>query len=354
MPRPISPQPISPRPATTSADPTIAAGEPVHRRLKMLDGWRAISILAVLAAHMLPLGPSRWGLNGSAGVFGMAVFFTLSGFLIVSILQRDTDTGRFLVRRVARIVPLAWVALALSLPLQGATAATWAANFLFTANLPPFRLAPWSTHFWSLCVEMQFYAAIALTVLVAGRRGLWLVPVAALAVTGLRVVTGTEVSIVTWLRVDEILAGGTLALVVHGDPAGRAVTMLRRLPFWPVAIAAVLSAWPGLAGLGYARPYLVAATVGITIMRPVGGLSRLLESRPAAYVAKISYALYIIHHFTLFGWLGSGDRLVKYAKRPLCFAITFALAHLSTFHFENRFIAWSHRVRRRPSASAPS
>jgi len=63
----------------------------------------------------------------------------------------------------------------------------------------------------------------------------------------------------------------------------------------------------------------------------------------AAYLAKISYALYIIHHFTMFGWLSSGDVWTKYAKRPLAFAITFGLAHLSTFHFERRFIEWSHR-----------
>jgi peptidoglycan/LPS O-acetylase OafA/YrhL len=334
-------------------DPTAAAGEPVHRRLKMLDGWRAFSIGLVLAAHMLPLGPARWGINGSAGAIGMAVFFTLSGFLIVSILQRDPDIGRFLIRRISRIVPLAWTALALSLPLQGVDGAAWAANFLFYANLPPFRLAPWSTHFWSLCLEMQFYAAIAITVLVAGRRRLWLVPVAAVTVTTVRIVTETEVSIVTWLRVDEILAGGTLALIVHGDPAGRAVQALRRLPFWPLAVLAALSAEPNLATLNYLRPYLVATTVGITILRPVGGVSRLLESRPAAYIAQISYALYIIHHFTLFGWIGSGHGWAKYAKRPLSFAITFALAHLSTFHFENRFIAWSHRVRpKRPAPAA--
>lgn len=337
---------------TAVADPTSAVGEPVHRRLKMLDGWRAVSILSVLAAHMLPLGPPRWNVNGAAGAIGMAIFFTLSGFLIVSILARDPDIGRFLVRRVMRIVPLAWVALALSLPLQDADGAVWAANLLFYANLPPFRLAPWSAHFWSLCLEMQFYAAIAIAVLIAGRRGLWLVPVAAIAVTTARIATETEVSIVTWFRMDEILAGGILALVVHGDPAGLATRTLHRLPFWPIAILAALSAGPHFAWLNYARPYLVATTVGITIVRPIGGLSRLLESRPASYVAQISYALYIIHHFTLFGWLGSGTGWAKYAKRPLCFAITFALAHLSTFHFENRFIAWSHRVR--PKRPAPA
>ena len=146
---------------------------------------------------MLPLGPSRWGFKRPIGAIGVALFFTMPGFLIVRILWRDPDIGQFLIGRTARIVPLAWTALALSLPFQGADSATWAANLLFYANLPPFRLADWSAHFWSLCAEMQFYAALALTVLLAGRRGLRLVLVAALAVTAARIATGTEVSIVT-------------------------------------------------------------------------------------------------------------------------------------------------------------
>ena len=332
-----------------ASDPLPAPGAPGHHRLKMLDGWRALSILAVLAAHLLPLGPARWNVNAEAGVIGMAAFFTLSGFLIVSILRRDPDVGRFLVRRITRIVPLAWTVLAVTLPLQDVDARVWVANFLFYANLPPFPLAPWAAHFWSLGVEVQFYLAIALAVLVLGRRGLWLVPVAAVAVTAGRIATGTEVSIVTWLRVDEILAGGILALVVHG-PDERWRRALARLPFWPVALLAMLSTAPSLAWLDYARPYLVAAMIGITILRPIAGLSRLLESRPAAYVATVSYALYVIHPFTALGWLGSGTGWAKYAKRPLCFAITFGLAHLSTFHFESRFIAWSHRVGRRSPA----
>ncbi len=163
----------------------------------MLDGWRALSILLVLAAHLLPLGPKLWNINGEVGVIGMAVFFTLSGFLIVSILQRDPDIGRFLVRRIARILPLAWLALILTLPLEKVGPPVWISNFLFYANLPPFPFAPWSGHFWSLGVEMQFYLAITILVLGLGRRGLWLVPMAAAAVTASRIVVGVEVSIVT-------------------------------------------------------------------------------------------------------------------------------------------------------------
>ncbi|HEY8708445.1 MAG TPA: hypothetical protein VIM34_10640, partial [Burkholderiaceae bacterium] len=59
------------------------------------------------------------------------------------------------------------------------------------------------------------------------------------------------------------------------------------------------------------------------------------------------------HHVLVYTWLGSGDKFVKYAKRPLLFAVTFGLAHLSTFYFERPCMAWGKRlaarfVRRRP------
>ena len=325
------------------AEQTQKADIPNHGRLAMLDGWRAISIAAVLAGHMLPLGPSKWEMNAAIAANGMAIFFTLSGFLIVSILQRNQNISSFLIRRFSRILPLAWLALSISFAIKGQKFNIWFANFLFYANNPPFYLDRWSSHFWSLDLEVQFYVSIAAIVGVFGSRGLSTIPAAALIVTALRIVTGTEISIVSWLRADEILAGGTLALIIHGDPAKRAFKVLARLPFTPVLILSLLSARPEFGALTYLRAYLTAMMVGITILRPVW-LSPLLTSRPAAYLAKISYAVYIIHHFTLFGWLGSGNGLHKYIKRPLCFLITFMFAHLSTFHFEKPIIEWSHRI----------
>src|SRR4029079_8719686 len=79
-----------------------------ERRLPVLDGLRAISILLVLAAHMLPLGPKMLTLNYSAGAMGMSLFFALSGFLIASTLLHNSDIGEFIVKRLARIVPLAY------------------------------------------------------------------------------------------------------------------------------------------------------------------------------------------------------------------------------------------------------
>src|SRR4051794_4111276 len=104
-------------------------------RLPVLDGWRAISILLVLACHLLPLG--HFGLNDTAGAAGMALFFTLSGFLIVSFLRNGMAVGDFLVRRIARIVPLAWAGMTVLVLWRQPDFTTAARNYFFTANLPP-------------------------------------------------------------------------------------------------------------------------------------------------------------------------------------------------------------------------
>ena len=132
-------------------------------RLSVLDGWRGISILLVLAAHLLPLGPKAWRLNDLAGAAGMALFFTLSGFLITRLLLNNQHIGHFLIKRFLRIIPLAWVVMLLALISQNSSSSVYLSHFLFYANLPEIKLTVATSHFWSLCVEMQFYIGIAAT-----------------------------------------------------------------------------------------------------------------------------------------------------------------------------------------------
>lgn len=47
-----------------------------EKRFRALDGWRGISILLILAAHLLPLVPKRLHLNHTAAAMGMALFLT--------------------------------------------------------------------------------------------------------------------------------------------------------------------------------------------------------------------------------------------------------------------------------------
>jgi peptidoglycan/LPS O-acetylase OafA/YrhL len=328
------------------------------KRIPVLDGWRATSILLVLGAHLLPLGPKVLALNDTAGAMGMALFFTLSGFLIVQFLAAGAPLGNFVMKRLARIVPLSWAAMTALVLWHQYDAATVARNFLFVANLPPVSLMHGGEHLWSLCVEMQFYLTVATLVLLFGRRGLYLVPVLALAVTALRIAAGEYISIVTWHRVDEILAGGTIALAYSGWLGDRPAELLKRLPVWPFAIALVVISNPYSGPLQYLRPYGAALLVGVSLSGAPAFLHRILVSRPMAYVAEVSYALYVIHGVLSATWLGTGDRLEKYLKRPLLFGLTFLLAHVSTRYYEQpitrRVRDWGKRRQELRRATSPS
>lgn len=312
----------------------------------MLDGWRALSILAVLAGHWLPLGPKAWGLNGVATGSGMALFFTLSGFLITRLLLRDPHAGPFLIRRLFRIVPLAWLAMAILAIAAGVGLDTALTNFLFFSNLPPARLMVGGEPLWSLCVEVQFYLGVALLVALLGRKGLLVLPLLALAVTGARIAAEQSYSIVTWHRVDEILAGATLALVLNAWSV-RGVRLTP--PRWAtVALLFVLfaSAHSEAGALAYLRPYFAAMAVGCSLLAAPGWMTWLWTSRAARYVAETSYALYVVHGMLTVTWLGGldADKLEKYARRPLLIAATFLLAHLSTFYYERRWMALGKRL----------
>jgi peptidoglycan/LPS O-acetylase OafA/YrhL len=195
---------------------------------------------------------------------------------------------------------------------------------------------------------MQFYLGVALLVAVLGRRGLLLLPVLALLVTAARIVAGEKISIVTWHRVDEILAGATIALLYLGAFGQRLPALFARMNFWVVLAVAAICCYFYESPLSYARPYAVAALVGITLWHVPAWIGALLRSRPAAYVAEVSYAVYVVHGILGHSWLGTGDLLEKYAKRPLLIAATFAIAHLSTFFFEKRFITLAKRLTASP------
>ncbi len=316
-----------------------------HRRLDVLDGWRGISILLVLATHLLPLGPKSWQLNSTAGPMGMAIFFTLSGFLITRYLLSNTGVVDFVMRRTFRVVPLAWVGLAVALPIVAAPISAYVPNFLFFANLPPQHLVPVTAHYWSICVEMQFYAGMACIVGMLGRRGLLAIPALCAAVTLSRIWSETPIDIVTWRRADEILAGGILALLNAGCLGSLAKSLAGRMNAYLLLGVLAVCSHPRFEWFNYARPYVAALLVGSTLDAQPSGLTKILKSRFLAYIAAISYALYIIHHLLAFTWLGTGEtKLAKYAKRPLLFAATFALAHLSTFQFERPLIGLGKRL----------
>lgn len=332
---------------SASEKPISDAGS--GRRLQVLDGWRAASILLVLACHLIPLGPARWRFNECAGPMGMALFFTLSGFLITTTLARNPNIPSFLIRRGARILPLSTVAIFIYLALQRKGADYYFYHLTYTLNYHYKYFTELTSPFWSLCVEIHFYLAAVMIVGLFGRRGLLGLPLLGLGITALRIYSRVPIATESHLRMDEILAGATLGLLWldHAGMVGRrCVAALKHVPPPVFAVGLILSSHPFGGPLQYLRPYVAASLVGSTLFAPARYFN-LLASAPLRYIAEISYALYVIHPITRFGWFGTGGTIVKYLKRPIGLALVFGLAHLSTFHFESRWIAWGKRMCRR-------
>lgn len=322
-----------------------------------LDGWRGLSILLVLAAHLLPLGPARLQLNAAAGYAGMAIFFTLSGFLITTTLLERPDARTFFIRRFARILPLAYLFMLIALPVVHAEPSAWLAHLGFYANLHLSSLTRLTSHLWSLCVEMQFYVVIGCIVLLGGRRTMIAaIPILLLVATASRVYFGGYGTVETHQRVDEILSGATLALAYSGVLGGAIPAFVRRLPFPLIALVFLATCHERSGGLvNAARGYCASLMVGRTIMGTSPAVVRALSVGWLRYLAETSYALYVIHHFMVYGWMDSGSRTTVYlVKRPLGFAITFVLAHLSSYHFEKRWTNWARSITsRRPAQAKP-
>jgi peptidoglycan/LPS O-acetylase OafA/YrhL len=150
--------------------------EPIQRNQRYmpgLDGLRAIAVLAVIAYH-LGFG---WA---PGGLLGVAVFFTLSGYLITDLLLGQWWRGRmslrtFWIHRARRLLPALFVMLVVVTAwitiadpdqldhLRGAviSSALYVNNWwLIDQHVSYFaRFAPPSPlgHLWSLGVEEQFY-----------------------------------------------------------------------------------------------------------------------------------------------------------------------------------------------------
>lgn len=173
-------------PASTElrpAMPTAGAAATSFGYVPALDGLRAVAVAAVVVFHA---GASWLG----GGFLGVSVFFTLSGFLITSLLlderrHRDrTDLRRFWSRRFRRLLPAAWFTIALVVLLgllgvwddaqrRGLGGDTrWAVaelvNWHFVIQGSDYAAASSAPsplqHLWSLAVEEQFYVLLPLVV----------------------------------------------------------------------------------------------------------------------------------------------------------------------------------------------
>ena len=99
----------------------FTSASPSGRRLAFLDVLRAFAALSVCFQHTLEQSPhfrafSRGWLN--LGVFGVVVFFIISGFIIPASLEKYGSLRRFWKARLLRIYPMYLVVLAATIAIQ--------------------------------------------------------------------------------------------------------------------------------------------------------------------------------------------------------------------------------------------
>lgn len=349
------------------------SGAPRPKRLPKtpaLDGLRGLAIAAVALFHF----PTHRVIVG--GLFGVGIFFVISGFLITNILENEHSRhGRirmadFLSRRAWRLLPALLIFFLMMLaataafgdqgwftsdpfsptgpgaPMSVASALKGtAAGLTYSYNLflahsahmpPPFG------HLWTLAVEGQFYVMWAVAVAWLLPRGRGVLMGATVILIGLSAVSPFLMwdhgSGQNWNYFDtlpnmqQVLAGSLLAQLWSAR-------ILQRVPAWVVRAGAAgggaVMIWMAFGVGNVSFKYLGALTVvsvaGALIVaylvdeRTDGTGRRFLRSKPLVWLGERSYAVYL-WHWPLAEWT---NMLPDTIGIPLGLAASLVLAELS-------------------------
>ena len=313
---------------------------------KQIDGLRFFAFLAVFLVHS-DITRFWWG------SYGVSLFFVISGFLITRILiafenhPRKRVLKSFYARRVLRIFPAYYVVLGVAaatvgidyLPAFALYMMNWGIFFL-TWMEPDLAGVAWEptrmygVHFWSLCVEEQFYLVFPLLFfcLRPGRTRLyWLLALWG-ACIGFRFLCAAFVPKAAYglipLVCGEYLVAGAVGAVVFAGTSGAAERLRAAARQWmfPVGLALVIAlfalSWPETPSIDHVmHPPHMQTLLALAFLAIVLGLWEtdnrwvlgFFNFAPFRYLGKISYGLYLIHLFmwSLLDWLSAHSSLMR-------------------------------------------
>lgn len=303
------------------------------KRIMDIEVLRAIAVLGVLFHHLQgslftdPV-PLLEQIHGWAQPWwGVDLFFAISGFVIarslIPTLQGCTtrqeywqETRNFWLRRAFRLLPSAWLWLALMLlacvflnrsGAFGTLAANLQATLAGVLQYANFRFADSFFHYeygssfvyWSLALEEQFYLLFPLLILLFRRHLVW----ALLALVAVQILT-VRTPLLMVVRTDALALGVLLAMWSVQPSYQRWQPTLLRRPwagiFALIAIGLLLSfmatdrftfASYRIGSIAVLSAVLVwIASYNRDYLMPAGAVQRLL-----AWVGSRSYGIYLIH-----------------------------------------------------------
>ena len=302
-----------------------------------LDGLRGVAVILVIIFHS--------GLNWLPGGFlGVSVFFTLSGFLITSLLINEREnSGRinlkaFWGRRLRRLAPASLVVIAgvvglvswLSTSIEASrikgdaiSATLYFSNwrFIYSGHSYGELFATPSPlqHLWSLSIEEQLYVVVP--VLIAGlfamglrRRAIGYVFLVAVAGSTIATMFTNSHELIyygTHTRAAELLLGSALACLFGQRIEKLAVNKAKSLStlyIVPIVGVVVLSRFSSVDS-PWVYSGALTAFAGLSVICLIaaiqaGPVRSILSSSPLVRVGEVSYGLYLIH-WPVIVWLNS-------------------------------------------------
>jgi peptidoglycan/LPS O-acetylase OafA/YrhL len=267
------------------------------------------------------------------------MFFTISGFLISTLLLREKQKKgtinykHFLIRRFLRLLPvlILFYATICLLILTNQLHISWAAlliSVFYGYNFVPNRLYYSELgHTWSLAVEEQFYFLWPWVVLFFKKYGLLLVALLLLLLAIIALIqlptlrlsfNGKAYFVGESFHADRFFLPaiapimiGSIAAVFHFFYAHRAARFcISTLGKLLIAITATAAFWLP----AFLQPYLFilhalcfALVLGFIYVKQQGTLTTILEWQPLAFTGKISYGIYVWQG--LFLGTGPGGKL---------------------------------------------
>ena len=262
------------------------------RRDTTVDGLRGVAAMLVVLRHVLrsDVFGMHWLHSLELGRMGVQLFFVISGYVIGALLtNRPSDLrglGSFIARRLVRLSPPYYVAIALSIALTVIYRRVYPTGHYadlrpdlllcsLTYSCYPLGMDLYVPVGWSLELEVQFYLLAGCIVPLAVRLGApaaWIAAAALLAVSPLAPMT-------TALRYAPPFVIG-MAIVAHRRGA-------LGFPLFAALTAAIAGGWAALLGDPWTGATIALGALAIAVGVPMPA--------PLVWLGGISYSLYLAH-----------------------------------------------------------